>query len=67
MITSSAWSGKKYAVYGLGRSGRATVEALLASGAEVLAWDDRAGAREPFVGRTAVADPLGADLTGYAG
>ena len=67
MITSSAWSGKKYAVYGLARSGRATVEALLASGAEVLAWDDRAGAREPFVGRTAVADPLGADLTGYAG
>jgi UDP-N-acetylmuramoylalanine--D-glutamate ligase len=67
MINSSAWSGKRYAVYGLARSGRATVEALLASGAEVLAWDDRAEARAPFVGRTAVSDPLEADLTGYAG
>jgi UDP-N-acetylmuramoylalanine--D-glutamate ligase len=67
VITSPAWSGKRYAVYGLARSGRATVEALLASGAEVLAWDDRAEARAPFVGRTAVADPLEADLTGYAG
>ncbi len=67
MITSSNWSGKRYAVLGLARSGRATVEALLASGAEVLAWDDRAEAREAFVGRTAVADPLEADLTGYAG
>jgi UDP-N-acetylmuramoylalanine--D-glutamate ligase len=67
MITSPAWSGKKYAVLGLARSGRATVDALLASGAEVLVWDDRADAREPFLGRTVVADPLEADLTGYAG
>ena len=67
MITSPAWSGKRYAVLGLARSGKATAEALLASGAEVLVWDDRAEAREPFVGRTAVADPLAADLTGYAG
>jgi UDP-N-acetylmuramoylalanine--D-glutamate ligase len=67
VITSTAWSGKRYAVLGLARSGRATVEALLASGADVLVWDDRAEARESFVGRTAVADPLEADLTGYAG
>jgi len=39
VIISRAWSGKRYAVLGLARSGRATVEALLASGAEVLAWD----------------------------
>ena len=32
MITSSAWKDKKYAVLGLARSGRATVEALLAAG-----------------------------------
>ena len=38
MITSSAWKDKKYAVLGLARSGRATVEALLAAGAEVLVW-----------------------------
>lgn len=67
MITSAAWSGRKYAVLGLARSGKAAAEALLASGAEVLAWDDRPEARAPFAGRAAIADPLEADLTGYAG
>ena len=67
MITSTAWSGKRYAVLGLARSGRATVEALLASGAEVLVWDDCEEPREPFEGRATIADPLEADLTDYAG
>ena len=67
MITSPAWKDKKYAVLGLARSGRATVEALLASGADVLVWDDRGEAREPYAGRCAIGDPLAADLTGYAG
>ncbi len=67
MITSPSWKDKKYAVLGLARSGRATVEALLAAGADVLVWDDRAEAREPYIGRCAVANPLDADLTGYAG
>jgi UDP-N-acetylmuramoylalanine--D-glutamate ligase len=40
VITSRAWAGKRYAVLGLARSGAATVDALLASGAEVLAHDD---------------------------
>ena len=44
MITSPAWKDKKYAVLGLARSGRATAEALLAAGADVLVWDDRAEA-----------------------
>ena len=39
MITSAAWAGKRYAVLGLARSGAATVDALLASGATVTAWD----------------------------
>ena len=39
MITSTAWAGKRYAVLGLARSGAATVDALLASGATVTAWD----------------------------
>ncbi|MEO7364768.1 MAG: UDP-N-acetylmuramoyl-L-alanine--D-glutamate ligase [Sphingomicrobium sp.] len=39
MITARAFAGKHYAVYGLARSGLATVEALLASGARVTAWD----------------------------
>ena len=67
MITSPAWKDRKYAVLGLARSGRATVEALLASGADVLVWDDRAEAREPYAGRCALGDPLEADLAGYAG
>ena len=45
MITSSLWRGKRYAVLGLARSGQATVRALLASGAEVLAWDSDPDAR----------------------
>lgn len=39
MITIPAWRGKRFAVLGLARSGAATVRALLASGAGVLAWD----------------------------
>ncbi|HEX5181689.1 MAG TPA: UDP-N-acetylmuramoyl-L-alanine--D-glutamate ligase [Allosphingosinicella sp.] len=45
MITSPAFSGKSYAVLGLARSGLATVEALLASGAQVMAWDSKEEAR----------------------
>ncbi len=48
MITSRAWAGKRYAVLGLARSGAATVRALLASGAEVVAWDEREESRTPF-------------------
>jgi UDP-N-acetylmuramoylalanine--D-glutamate ligase len=43
MIVSPAFRGKRYAVLGLARSGMATAEALLASGAEVTAWDRRPG------------------------
>jgi len=46
VITARAFAGKHYAVLGLARSGLATVEALLASGAKVTAWDDREDARE---------------------
>ena len=67
MITARAWSGRRYAVLGLARSGAATVEALLASGAEVLAWDERAEARASFQGRVTLSDPLESDLTGYTG
>ena len=45
MITAKAFAGKRYAVYGLARSGLATVEALLASGARVTAWDAKEEAR----------------------
>jgi UDP-N-acetylmuramoylalanine--D-glutamate ligase len=45
VITARAFAGKHYAVYGLARSGIATVEALLASGAKVTAWDAKEEAR----------------------
>ena len=79
MIVSRAWSGKRYAVLGLARSGAATVRALLAGGAEVTAWDTNEARREEaadnaqeFSGELdrAVlhfADPAEIDLTGFAG
>jgi UDP-N-acetylmuramoylalanine--D-glutamate ligase len=68
MIASPAFSGKKYAVYGLARSGLATVEALLASGAEVIAWDQNEAARAQVRGLgLQMADPLTASLDGCDG
>lgn len=40
MITASAYKGKTVGVFGLARTGIAAVQALEASGANVLAWDD---------------------------
>ena len=67
MIVSPAFAGRKYAVLGLARSGLASVEALVASGAEVLAWDNRPEAREAVADKAAIADLLTADLAGFAG
>ena len=67
MITSPAFAGKKYAVLGLARSGLAVVEALAASGAEVMAWDARPEAREAVSGKARIADPLSNALIGYDG
>jgi len=64
VITSTAWRGNRYAVLGLARSGLATVHALEASGAEVVAWDSNEAARS---GLRSVADPLTLDLTRFAG
>jgi UDP-N-acetylmuramoylalanine--D-glutamate ligase len=67
VIVSPAFAGKRYAVLGLARSGMATVETLLASGAEVTAWDRREGPRDELTGRAAIADPLAIDLIGFDG
>ena len=67
MITSGAFAGKKYAVLGLARSGMSAVESLLAGGAEVTAWDSREEPRRMLAGRCELADPVGLDLTGFAG
>ncbi|HEV7434543.1 MAG TPA: UDP-N-acetylmuramoyl-L-alanine--D-glutamate ligase, partial [Pseudorhizobium sp.] len=40
MISATTFSGKHVAVFGLGGSGQATAQALVAGGANVTAWDD---------------------------
>ena len=67
MITARAFRGKRYAVLGLARSGLATVEALVASGAEVVAWDANKDARAKVGAGVTLADPLTIDLTGFDG
>ena len=75
MITSPAFAGKSYAVLGLARSGLATVEALHASGATIMAWDNREEARAAVAGMfpgegrgtVRVADPLTTSIYGFAG
>jgi len=65
VITARAFDGKRYCVLGLARSGMAVAETLLASGAQVTAWDRRDEPREALAGRATIADPLEIDLTGF--
>ena len=82
MIISPAFAGKRYAVLGLARSGLATVDALVASGASVTAWDTDEEARAKILpsrgrgtSRSAVegalhedtARPLSPSTTSFAG
>jgi len=64
VITARAWQGKHYAVYGLARSGLATVRALVASEARVTAWDEREEARSQAEGAELL-DVSTADLTQF--
>ena len=65
MITARAFAGKHYAVLGLARSGLATVEALLASGAKVTAWDDKEDARSRAPAGVELEDFVGGDLSTF--
>ena len=67
MIVSPAFRGKRYAVLGLARSGLATVRTLVASGAEVVAWDNKEAARAAVGEGVTLADPLEIDLAGFDG
>ncbi len=67
MITASAFRGKRYAVFGLARSGLATVRALAASGAEIVAWDDNADARAMAQDYAELIDLMQMDLAGLDG
>jgi UDP-N-acetylmuramoylalanine--D-glutamate ligase len=65
VITATAFAGKHYALYGLARSGLATAEALLASGARVTAWDARAEARAAVPKGAKIANLDEADLSAF--
>ena len=69
MITSPAWSGERYAVLGLARSGLASVRALATAGAHVVAWDSNAEARAAAadIDGVIVHDIATLTLTGAAG
>ena len=56
MIASRAFEGRTVAVFGLARTGLASVRALKAGGAQVIAWDDNSTQRE--LGGQAGADIL---------
>ncbi len=46
MIPIHAYEGRRVAVFGLGRTGIATAQALIAGGSQVSCWDDSAASRE---------------------
>jgi UDP-N-acetylmuramoylalanine--D-glutamate ligase len=65
VITARAFAGKHYAVYGLARSGLATAEALIASGARVTAWDAKQEARARAPAGTEIANLDEVDLAQF--
>jgi UDP-N-acetylmuramoylalanine--D-glutamate ligase len=65
VITARAFAGKRYAVYGLARSGLATAAALIASGAEVTAWDAKEDPRAKAPPGTRIENLDEADLSQF--
>ena len=66
MIVVDAFRGRRVAILGLARSGRAAADALVAGGAEIVAWDDDPAARAAVVGDTPFADLATIDWRGIA-
>lgn len=58
MIPVDVFAGRSLALFGLGGSGLATAEALVAGGARVLVWDDAEAAREAARARGLEVSPL---------
>lgn len=67
MIISPAFADRKFAILGLARSGLAAAKSLAASGAQLVAWDNREEAREAASDIATIADIMERDLTGYDG
>jgi UDP-N-acetylmuramoylalanine--D-glutamate ligase len=67
MIPITSMKGKRVAVFGLGGSGLITAEALVAGGAEVIAWDDSEEARAAAEARDIqVTDWRGTEFGAYS-
>jgi len=66
MIVVPGFEGRKVAVLGLARSGRAAASALKAGGADVLAWDDNEKTRAAVVGEVPLGDLTAIDWHGFA-
>ena len=67
MIPVRGFEGRRVAVFGLGRTGLTAARALVAGGAEVALWDEKAPAREAAAAEgLPVVDLGGADWSGFA-
>jgi UDP-N-acetylmuramoylalanine--D-glutamate ligase len=66
MIAVDEFAGRRVAVLGLARTGRAAVRALAAGGAEIVAWDDDPAARAAVAGEFPLCDLAAADWRGIA-
>lgn len=67
MIPITSMKGKRVAVFGLGGSGLITAEALVAGGAEVIAWDDNETARAAAAAREIpITDWRGTEFGAYS-
>jgi UDP-N-acetylmuramoylalanine--D-glutamate ligase len=61
MIVVDSFRGRQVAVLGLAKSGRAAAQSLAAGGAETLAWDDNAKARDALASTLPLHDLATAD------
>ena len=61
MIVAREFAGRRIAVLGLARTGRAAARALAAGGALVVAWDDNAAVREAVAEEFRLEDPAAVD------
>ncbi|MFI4948215.1 MAG: UDP-N-acetylmuramoyl-L-alanine--D-glutamate ligase [Alphaproteobacteria bacterium] len=60
-IVVDSFKGRRVAVLGLARSGRAAARALTAGGAQILAWDDDPAVREALAAEIPLCDPAQED------
>src|SRR5579862_3001220 len=56
-IVVDGFKGRRVAILGLARSGRAAARALTAGGAQILAWDDDPAVRERLAAEIPIGDP----------